>query len=108
MMVDRREFQRLRRLERQRVEGMSDVETTVRNLGQQIANVLALHTSAASSAVSSVEPRSACSNRSRDRKYSSKIPSTSPSVVTACNRRRNSAEPGSPFAYQPRCLRNSI
>ena len=49
LVVDRREGERLRRLERQSRERVPDLERSVRDPLQQIANVLASHTSAVSS-----------------------------------------------------------
>ena len=73
--------------------------------------MLAPHTSAVSERLGVrrvVARRASDANVSRDRRYSSKMPSTSPSDVTAWSCLRSSADPGSPFTYQPRCLRNSI
>src|SRR5581483_1518493 len=109
MVIDRREGERFGRLERECLERGGDVERPVRNLAQQVADVLAPHTSAVSSGSPSSTPSApAARYRSRIWRYSSKIPSTSPSDVTACNFFRNSAEPGRPFTYQPKCFRNSI
>src|SRR5262249_51825192 len=112
MMIDGREAERLGRLEGQRVERARDVERTVRHLLEQVADGRPPHAavSMASASGESSPPmasEASATNVSRRRRYSSKMPSTSSREFTAWSFLRSSADAGSPFTYQPRCLRNS-
>src|SRR6185437_3788327 len=115
VVVDRRERQRFDRLEREQLDRACHIERTVRNVCQQVANVLASHAliprrsptrPTAPALADSARP--SAPYRSRKARYSAKIPSTSPSEFTACRRLRSSADAGSPLTYHPRCFRNSI
>src|SRR5262249_6617039 len=53
VMIDRRERKRFRRLERQRAQRLRNLDGPVRDPTEQVANVLASHTSAVSSTSSS-------------------------------------------------------